>query len=72
MVTTCSLRLPCSTGTDGKLNGSTYSSEPILLPINDQLKQAAPQAYGTLKKIARLAVLSRTPPTFCGSAAPRV
>ena len=38
-------------GTDGKLNGSTYSSEPILLPINDQLKQAAPQVYETLKKI---------------------
>lgn len=38
-------------GTDGKVNGSTYSSEPILLPINDQLKQAAPQVYETLKNI---------------------
>ena len=38
-------------GTDGKVNGSTYSSEPILLPINDQLKQAAPQVYETLKSI---------------------
>ncbi len=33
-------------GTDGKLNGSTCS-EPILLPINDQLKQAAPQVCET-------------------------
>ena len=38
-------------GTDGKLNGSTYSSEPILLPVNEQLKKAAPQVYETLKKI---------------------
>lgn len=38
-------------GTDGKINGSTYSSEPILLPINNQLKQAAPQVYDTLKNI---------------------
>ena len=38
-------------GTDGKVNGSTYSSEPILLPINDQLKQAAPEVYEKLKEI---------------------
>ena len=38
-------------GTDAKINGSTYSSEPILLPINDQLKQAAPQVYDMLKSI---------------------
>ena len=29
----------------------TYSSEPILLPINDQLKQAAPEVYEKLKEI---------------------
>lgn len=38
-------------GADGKVAGSTYSSEPILLPINDQLKQAAPEVYEKLKEI---------------------
>ena len=38
-------------GANGKVAGSTYSSEPILLPINDQLKQAAPEVYEKLKEI---------------------
>lgn len=38
-------------GADGKSTGSTYGSEPILLPVNDQLKEAAPEVYAKLKEI---------------------
>ena len=51
MVTTCLLRLPCSTAPTASSTVPLYSSEPILLPVNDQLKKAAPQVYETLKKM---------------------
>ena len=38
-------------GANGKINGSTYTSVPVMLPINDQLKQAAPDVYEKLKQI---------------------
>ena len=38
-------------GATGKIDGSTYASKPIVLPINDQLKQAAPDVYEKLKQI---------------------
>lgn len=38
-------------GVDAKINGSTYTSVPLMLPINDQLKQAAPDVYEKLKQI---------------------
>lgn len=38
-------------GADGKINGSTYTSVPLMLPVNDQLKQAAPDVYEKLKQI---------------------
>lgn len=38
-------------GTDAKINGSTYTSVPLMLPVNDQLKQAAPEVYEKLKQI---------------------
>lgn len=38
-------------GADGKINGSTYTSVPLMLPVNDQLKQAAPEVYEKLKQI---------------------
>ena len=38
-------------GATGKIDGSTYASRPIVLPVNDQLKQEAPDVYEKLKQI---------------------